>query len=111
SSSQAIAATLDILRQRLETLRDERVQSDPEFAEQLVETEEIEEDILDEILVEANGSEGDEAAPEPIDRRKLREEIGVLRRLADEARRIGVDTKSQTLLKALEIGFEHTATT
>jgi superfamily II DNA/RNA helicase len=31
--------------------------------------------------------------------------------LAAEARRIGVDTKSQTLLKALEIGFEQMATT
>jgi len=110
SSSQAIAATLDVLRQRLETLRDERIQSDPELAEQLVETEEIEEDILDEILAEANGSEGDEA-PEPIDRHKLREEIELLRRLADEARRIGVDTKSQTLLRALEIGFAQMATT
>ncbi len=111
SSSQAIAATLDILRKRLETLRDERVQSDSEFAEQLVEAEEIEEDILDELLAEGNGSEGDESAPEPIDRRKLREEIDVLRHLADEARRIGVDTKSQTLLKALEIGFAQMATT
>lgn len=111
SSSQAIAATLDILRQRLETLRDERIQSDPELAEQLVEAEEIEDDILEEILAETDGFEGDEAPPEPIDRRKLREEIETLRRLADEACRIGVDTKSQTLLKALEIGFEQMATT
>lgn len=111
SSSPAIAATLDILRQRLETLRDERVQSDPEFAEQLVESEEIEDDILDEILAEANGAEGNETAPAPIDRRKLRDEIEVLKSLAEEARRIGVDTKSQTLLKALEIGFKEMATT
>src|SRR5690606_11377285 len=109
SSSQAIAATLDILHQRLETLRDERIQSDPEFSEQLVEAEEIEEDILDEILAEANGSEVAEAAPEPIDRRRLRDEIELLRRLGDEARRIEVDTKSQTLLKALEIGFAQMA--
>lgn len=111
SSSPAIAATLDILRQRLETLRDERIQSDPEFAEQLVESEEIEGDILDEILAEDNDAEGEETAPEPIDRRKLREEIDVLQGLADKARRIGVDTKSQTLLKALEIGFQQMATT
>src|SRR5450631_3004527 len=52
SSSQAIAATLDKLRARLETLRDDRVLSDPEFAEQLVEAEEIEDDLLDEILAE-----------------------------------------------------------
>jgi SNF2 family DNA or RNA helicase len=47
SSSQAIAATLDTLRVRLETLRDERVRSDPEFPEQLIEAEEIEDDLLD----------------------------------------------------------------
>ncbi|OQC40771.1 MAG: RNA polymerase-associated protein RapA [Acidobacteria bacterium ADurb.Bin051] len=111
SSSLAIAATLDILRQRLETLRDERVRSDPEFAEHLVESEEIEGDLLDEILAEANGGEGDETSAAPIDRRKLREEIEALRRLAEKARRIGVDTKSQALLKALEIGFEQMATT
>ena len=35
SSSQAIAATLDTLRTRLEALRDEQTQSDPEFPERL----------------------------------------------------------------------------
>ncbi len=111
SSSKAIAATLDILRRRLETLRDERIQSDPEFAERLLESEEIEGDILDEILSETNGTEDDESPMEPIDRRKLWEEIEILQRLVDEARRIGVDTKSQTLLKALKIGFQQMATT
>ena len=106
SSSKAIAATLDILRQRLETLCDERIQSDPEFAEQLVESEDVEGDILDEILSETNGAGDDESPMEPINRRKLWEEIDILQRLVDEARRIGVDTKSQTLLKALEIGFQ-----
>jgi len=111
SSSPAIAATLDILRQRLETLRDERLQSDPELAERLVESEEIEGDLLDEILGDEDTAEAGDPPPEPIDRRKLREEIEALQNLATEARRIGVDTKSQTLLKALEIGFEQMATT
>ena len=35
SSPQAIAATLDTLRVRLKTLRDDRAASDPEFAEAL----------------------------------------------------------------------------
>ncbi|MGH7343211.1 MAG: helicase-related protein, partial [Candidatus Rokuibacteriota bacterium] len=111
SSSPAIAATLDILRERLETLCDERLESDPELAERLVESEEIEGDLLDEILGNEDPPEGGDKTPEPIDRRRLREEIEVLKRLAAEARRIGVDTKSQTLLKALEIGFEQMATT
>ncbi|MCZ7607819.1 MAG: DEAD/DEAH box helicase [Planctomycetota bacterium] len=109
SSSTAIAATLDTLRQRLENLRDERAANDPEFAEQLIEAEEIEEDLLDEIL-DSDEPETVPAAPE-IDRRRLREEIDELKALAERARRIGADTKSDTLLKALEVGFEQMAKT
>lgn len=110
SSSQAIAGTLDTLRQRLETLHDERIKDDPEFAERLVEDEEIEADLLDEILAEEEDQEAPNAAePQKIDRKKLRDEIDTLGRLADSARRIGVDAKSQTLLTALEIGFKEMA--
>lgn len=110
SSSQAIAGTLDALRERLETLHDERVKDDPDLAEQLVEDDELEADLLDEILAEDEDDE-EKAADEPqkIDRKKLRDEIDTLRRLADQARRIGVDAKSQTLLTALEIGFKEMA--
>lgn len=115
SSSTAIAGTLDTLRDRLETLRDERIASDPrngaELAERIVEDEEIEEDLLDEILDIDEEPDSPEQTPVAIDRRKLRDEIDELQRLADQARRIGVDTKSQTLLKALEIGFEQMAAT
>ena len=110
SSSQAIAGTLDTLRQRLETSHDERVKDDPEFAERLVEDEEIEADLLDEILTEEEDEETPNAdEPQKIDRKKLRDEIDTLGRLADWARRIGVDAKSQTLLAALEIGFKEMA--
>lgn len=110
SSSTAIAATLDTLRHRLESLRDERSRNDPEFAEHLIEAEEIEEDLLDEIL---DGDEPDSAAnaAPAIDHRRLREEIDELKTLAERARRIGVDTKSDTLLTALEVGFEQMAKT
>ncbi len=111
SSSLAIAGTLDTLRVRLETLRDEQAQSDPEFAEQLIAAEEMEDDLLDEILEE---DEPGELAPPPpiaIDRRKLQDEIEVLKRLATWARGIGIDTKTHTLAKALEIGFEQMSTT
>ena len=61
--------------------------------------------LLDELL---GTDETPEATDETtgIDRQKLGEEIDLLERLADRARRIGVDTKSQTLPKALEIGFD-----
>ncbi|MBI4528431.1 MAG: DEAD/DEAH box helicase family protein [Deltaproteobacteria bacterium] len=111
SSSLAIAATLDILRERLETLRDERAQSDPEFTERILDGEEIESDLLDEILWQEDEARPEDGAPVTIDRRKLREEIDLLRELAERARRIGTDTKSQTLLRALEIGFEQMAAT
>jgi ERCC4-related helicase len=110
SSSQAIAATLDTLRMRLEALRDEQAQSDPEFTERLIEAEEIEGDLLDEILEEDEESDATKSAPVTIDRKKLREEIDILQRLATWARGIGIDTKTQTLLKALDIGFEQMIT-
>ncbi len=111
SSSQAIAATLDTLRARLEVLRDEQTQSDPELAERLIEAEDIENDLLDEILAEDADARASETTPVAIDRQKLREEIGILHQLATWARGIGIDTKTKTLLKALEIGFEQMATT
>ncbi len=71
----------------------------------------MESDLLDEILGEDDAAADELTAAAPLDRHKLREEIEELRRLADQARRIGTDTKSQTLLKALEIGFEQLAET
>ncbi len=110
SSSQAIAATLEKLKARLEVLRDERIESDPEFAEQLIDAEEIEDDLLDEILAENGDDQIAESASAVIDRKKLREEIDELQRLAAWARSVGTDTKTRTLLQALDIGFEQMAT-
>lgn len=111
SSSQAIAATLDKLRERLEALRDEQAQSDPEFTEGLIESEEMEDDLLDEILSEDEEPKDTPSAPASIDRNKLREEIAILQQLATWARRIGIDTKTRTLLTAFDIGFEQMAAT
>ncbi len=111
SSSQAIAATLDTLRSRLETLGDRHASSYPDFTEQLIEEEEIEDDLLDEILTESDDADGPEPPPVTIDRQKLREEIDILRRLAARARSIGIDAKTRALLSALEIGFEQMGAT
>lgn len=111
SSSQAIAATLDTLRERLEALRDEQAQSDPEFAERLIESEEIEDDLLDEVLSEDEEANDTASVSAGIDRKKLREEIDILHQLAMWARRIGIDTKTRTLLTALDIGFGQMAAT
>jgi len=111
SSSSAIAATLDKLRQRLETLRDaQQLADDPEFAEELVRDEEIEDDLLDEIL--ANGAEEEGPPPPPvIDRARLKDEIQTLAALAARAREIPVDTRTGALLTALDSGFRELAAT
>ncbi|KLU02309.1 helicase (Snf2/Rad54 family) [Rhodopirellula islandica] len=110
SSSQAIAATLTTLKTRLETLRDEKLGNDPEVVENLVADEELEDELLDEILGEDEDGDADtESEAEPINRKQLAEEIADLDRLATWAAGIGVDTKTRTLLTALEMGFEKMA--
>ena len=111
SSSLAIAGTLETMKLRLEALRDEKIQDDPDFAEQLIADEDIEEDLLDEIL-DIDLTEEDGNTPQPtIDRKQLKEEIDLLAQLAIWARSIGTDTKTRSLLSALEIGFKQMATT
>lgn len=110
SSSLAIAGTLDTLRERLQTLRDERVDDDAEFTESLLENEDLDDDLLDEILAQEFESEAN-TAPHLLDRKKLHEEIQVLDHLASRARAIGTDTKTRSLLTALDVGFDQMATT
>jgi SNF2-related domain/Helicase conserved C-terminal domain len=111
SSSLAIAGTLDTLRLRLEALRDGQSGDAPQLVEAIIETEEMEDDLLDEILAEEEGSQAPEIASSSIDRQKLREEIEILQHLGAWARKIGVDSKTRTLLQALGIGFEQMAKT
>ena len=111
SSSLAIAGTLDTLRARLETLFDEQIKDDPEFAERLIESEDIEDELLDDILADDTEPASSEVTVFRIDRAKLREEIELLERLSARARQIRVDTKTETLLKALDIGFAQMAET
>jgi hypothetical protein len=111
SSSLAIAGTLDTLRNRLEALRDGQPADVPQLVEGIIEAEEMEDDLLDEILAEEEPSEISEAAPASMDRQKLREEIEILQHLGAWARKIGVDSKTRTLLQALNIGFEQMAKT
>ncbi len=109
SSSQAVAATLEAMRDRLIALRDNQ-DIDDNLAEGIIEEEEIEDEILDEILDE-NESEDEqptEDQPPPIDLEKLKKEIDELNLYINWARSIGVDTKARALLKALEIGFKRT---
>lgn len=105
SSSHAIANTLETMKSRLEEMRDapKQDEEDDDFMEELIEAEELEDDYLDEIL-EGTTDEEEQAEPE-IDNQKLGSEINELGRYAQWARSIGIDTKSRSLLKALDLGF------
>lgn len=107
SSSQAVATTLETMRDRLIALRD-KVKPEANIAERLIEDEEIEDELLDELFKDPE-KEPDETVdleqPVKVDREKINAEIDELNRYIQWARSIGVDTKSRALLKALEIGF------
>lgn len=111
SSSLAVAGTLETMKVRLEALQDAKIQDDPDFAEQLIGEEDIEEDLLDEILEIDPPEDGSATLQLTIDRKQLKEEIDLLAQLAAWARSIGTDTKTRSLLSALEIGFQQMATT
>lgn len=114
SSPRAVAGTLEAMRDRLCLMR-ERMQQDVFLAEKILSEEEMDEDLLEAILTgeadydlaetdleqaaEANQQKND------LDLEKLNAEIEELQRYVDWAYSIGVDTKTRSLLNALEIGF------
>lgn len=111
SSSLAIAGTLSVMKQRLETLRDQKIQNQDDWIETLVAQEEIEEDLLDEILTDGEEAQGEDLDPAQLDRKRLNDEITELDRLMAWAQSIGTDTKTTALLQALDVGFKAMADT
>ena len=107
SSSLAIAGTLGVMKERLEALRDQKIQSQDDWVETLVSQEEMEEDLLDEILNAGEEGEEDPGPTDPalLDRQRLNVEIAELDRLQAWAQGIGTDTKTTALLQALDVGF------
>lgn len=105
SSSQAVAGTLESMRDRLIDLREKKT-SEPNLAEKIIADEEIEDELLDEILGESiDSDEFQPQNPRAINLKELDSEIEELNRYVTWARSIGVDTKTRTLLMALDIGF------
>lgn len=106
SSSHAVASTLETMNARLSKLRDGLPIAD-HLAEELISEEEIEEDLLDEILEgteDGDEAPDDDSEPAPT-RQALNSEIDELGRYSTWARSIGIDTKSRSLLKALDVGL------
>jgi superfamily II DNA or RNA helicase len=107
SSSQAIAATLETLRDRLLALRD-GLPPPAHLAEDLLSREEFDDEYIDELEAEPDEAQAQPAEP-MIDRARLSAEIAELERYILWARSIGVDTKSRALLTALDVGFAELA--
>ncbi len=113
SSPRALAGTLEMMRDRLLRIQEDKKNSRDLFG-QLLAGDELDGDLLDELLEDAEDAEVSEdevpteicTTEQPIDPAKLKKEIAELEDYIRWARSIGVDTKSLTLLKALEIGFE-----
>jgi hypothetical protein len=57
---------------RLETLRNEQIKDDPELAERLIESEDIEDELLDDILADDTDQESSETNAVPIARPRSR---------------------------------------
>jgi hypothetical protein len=109
SSSQAVAGTLEVMRNRLIAMCDKKTM-DVELAEQIISEEEMDEELLDNILEEDDifdpvSTTTEETGKTPTDWKKLQNEIEELDRTILWARSIGVDTKARSLLMAMEIGF------
>lgn len=104
SSSSAIAGTLDTMIKRLVELQNGKPPK-AQLSNDLEQLEELDDDILEE-LISVEDEHEEESTAAQIDWAKLNEEIELLKRLHQWAKGIGVDTKTRSLLKAIEIGFE-----
>ena len=74
------------MRMRLEKLRDDKIQDDPDFAEQLILGDDLDDELLDEILDGEDEPEQEPQKAPPIDYKKLAHEIDELAQLENWAR-------------------------
>ncbi|MBA4384769.1 MAG: ATP-dependent helicase [Anaerolinea sp.] len=124
SSPQAVAGTLETMRDRLIDLR-EKQNGGKSIAEEILTDEEMDDELLDAILsgedpMEFEPDKSEDESPEekinsekkndaPIDLVKLNSEIQELELFSRWARSIGVDSKIRSLLIALDVGFKKMA--
>lgn len=110
SSSSALIGTLETMKERLIKMRED-VSAGQGLLEHIIAGEEIEDEYLDELLaideakIAGDDDDQDHDDENDIDLKKLDGEIQELQRFIDWARSIQVDTKTRSLLSALEIGF------
>lgn len=103
SSTHAVHNTLITIKRRLETLRDHQL-DDNDFIAELIESDDLETDYLEELE-----SEAVEDSEQVIDKEQLQLEIIELSSLIEQAEKISDDSKAKALLIALNQGFEQMA--
>ncbi|WP_371068833.1 SNF2-related protein [Sediminibacillus sp. JSM 1682029] len=103
SSSQALAGTLQTIKERLESMLDEQVLKD-DWIDEIIDNDEMENDLLDERDAEEEEYDID-ASDNSIDVEKLKAEIDEINRLLGWAKSIRIDSKTRALIKALQTGF------
>lgn len=104
SSPQALASTLGTMRKRLIALRDGLSQvSEDDLLDALAEDEDID---IDELVEQLDGSEATSDSSGPlVQGRLLASELTQIDSLIARAEKIGSDSKSKALLKALDAAF------
>ncbi|MCG7344774.1 DEAD/DEAH box helicase [Sporosarcina sp. ACRSL] len=105
SSSQAVAGTLQTMKERLEELlrgTEQEQDGQGNLINEIITEDEMEYDILDEYENEDAEIEDEIVA---LDKEKLKKEIEELDRYAKWARSIKIDSKTRALLTAIETGF------
>lgn len=105
SSSRAVAATLERIKQRALAMLEE-LPTERNIAAGVIADEDMEDDLLEEMADEKPDSDRSTETPETI-RRELQEEIRTLTDLQVLATGITADAKSSALLSSLDVGFTH----
>ena len=110
SSSHAVAGTLETILERLQALRAAhlaaRATPEPDLLGTLLRGEEAPDEYADAVLGDAPLEDEREPEPPPTDLQKLEQEIAEVARYLAWAKGIAVDSKSQALLTALQLGFD-----
>lgn len=101
SSTEAVLATLQGMRARLQALLNEQ-SIDEDWLGKLLDDEDLESELVDELEAEDEAS----SAPAAVDLALLKSEIAELDHYIDLASKVREDQKSHALLRALDQGFE-----
>jgi len=103
SSSYAVLNTLQVMKRRLEQLKEPRDDHEDNLLRTIIEDDDLETDYLDEEDIDELLDK--EAAKEVIDDKRLELEIKDLQGFIAQAEGIQNDEKAKALLKALALGF------